>query len=56
MLEILTNGINLLRGNPSKMVKYAQTNCLSVFDHFVVLALKGFKDCSQENVSGGDHI
>ena len=34
---------------PHKMVKHTQTirqqptNCLNVFDHFVVLALKGFK-------------
>ena len=37
--------------NPTKMVKHAQTirqllatNCLSVFDHFVGLALKGLID------------
>ena len=39
--------INPLSINPKKMVKHTQiirwqrpTNCLSVFDHFVVLALK----------------
>ena len=38
-------------GQPHEMVKYTQTirlllttNCLSVFDHFVGLALKGLKD------------
>ena len=37
---------------PHKMVKYTQTicrqkptNCLSVFDHFVGLALKGLRRC-----------
>ena len=40
----------LFKGQSHKMVKYTQiirrqlpTNCLSVFDHFVKLALKGLK-------------
>ena len=40
--------INPLSANPHKMVKHTETvhcllftNCLSVFDHFVGLALKG---------------
>ena len=39
-----------LKRQPHKMVKHTQairrqqpTNCLTVFDHFVVLALKGLK-------------
>ena len=39
-----------INANPDKMVKYTQTirqqqpmNCLSVFDHFVGLTLKGLK-------------
>ena len=28
---------------PHKMAKRTQTNCLSVFDHFMELALKGLR-------------
>ena len=43
-------GVNPLSANPHEMVKHTQTirrllqtNCLSVFDHFVGLALKELK-------------
>ena len=43
--------INPLSASPHKMVKHTQTihrqkptNCLSVFDHFVGLALKGLRE------------
>ena len=42
------NNYKLFKRQPYKMIKYTQTirrllptNCLSVLDHFVVLALKG---------------
>ena len=43
---MLTNHIQTyrLKRQPHKMVKHTQTmpaNCLSVFDHFVALSLKG---------------
>ena len=44
------DGFTLYKCQPDKMVKYTQTirqqqpmNCLSVFDHFVGLTLKGLK-------------
>ena len=49
-LTMLYSNINLLIANPTKwsntlkqFVGNLQTNCLSVFDHFVKLALKGLK-------------
>ena len=45
------NKYKLFKRQPYKMIKYTQTirrlyptNCLSVFDHFVVLALKGLNE------------
>ena len=35
------NGSLPFKRQPRKMVKYGQTNCLGVFDHFVGLVLKG---------------
>ena len=45
ILRITVHSINLIFKRQShKMVKHTQTNnCLSVFDHFVILALKGLK-------------
>ena len=38
-----------LSANPTKMVKHTQAkqNCLSVFDHFVKLALNGLLICQK---------
>ena len=45
----------IFKGQPHKIVKHTETirrllprNCLSVFDHFVVLALKGFSSPKQQ--------
>ena len=38
---------NPLSGQFHKMVKHTQTNCLSVFGHFVGLALKGLKNIGE---------
>ena len=41
-----------LKRQPHKMVKRTRqqpTNCLSVFDHFVWLALKGLNNSFQQN-------
>ena len=47
-LQFLTISLNLLSTNPTKwsntlkqFVGKLPANCLSVFDHFVILALKG---------------
>ena len=47
---LLSFFVNPLSANPHKMIKHTQTircqqlsNCLSVFDHFVGLALKGLR-------------
>ena len=49
----ITRPINPLSANPTKwsntlkqFVGSLPTNCLSVFDHFVILALKGLKTLS----------
>ena len=48
-LFLQLNSLNPLSANPTKwsntlkqFVGNLPTNCLSVFDHFVILALKGF--------------
>ena len=48
--------INPLSGNPTKwsdtlkqFIGNLPTNCLSVFDHFVKLALKGLKNAAKNN-------
>ena len=50
MMEFFEKIVNPLSAQPHKMIKHTQTirrllptNCLSVFDHFAGLALKGLK-------------
>ena len=48
MISFISKKVNSFKYQPHKMVKHTQTvrrqkqtNCLSVFDHFVELAIKG---------------
>ena len=48
--EAVAENVNLLSANPTKwsntlkqFVAKLPANCLSVFDHFMILALKGLK-------------
>ena len=54
-MEKFTAAVNPLSANPTKwsntlkqFVDILPTNCLSVFDHFMNLALKGLKSCSHD--------
>ena len=41
---------NPLSVNPTKCQTHLRTNCLSMFDHFVGLALKELSDCNKSNL------
>ena len=58
MCEKVRNTCGSKKRQPHKMVKQTQTvrrllptNCLSVFDHFVGLALKGLKSLTSTGIS-----
>ena len=41
---LILNELNLLNANPTKWSSNLPTNCLSVFDHFMNLVLKGLRE------------